>query len=51
MMKIVGKAIKNKINKQEVKSPEDLRIIDMLDNGGSAVDEKYLEPILELLKR
>lgn len=50
MMKIVGKAIKNKINKQETKTAEDLKIIDMLDHGGSAVDEKYLEPILKLLQ-
>lgn len=50
MMKLVGKAIKNKINKQETKSAEDMKIIDMLDNGGSAVDEKYLEPVLKLLQ-
>ncbi len=49
LMKMVGKAIKNKINKQETKSPEDLKIINMLDNGGSAVDEKYLDGVLELL--
>lgn len=49
LMKMVGKVIKNNINSQETKSPEDLKIIDMLDNGGSAVDEKYLEGVLELL--
>lgn len=49
LMKIVGKAIKNKINQQETRSDEDLKIIDMLDNGGSAVDEKYLDGVLKLL--
>ena len=50
MMKIVGKAIKNKILENPTQTEEDRKIIDMLDNGGSAVDEKYLVPILMLLK-
>ena len=50
MMKIVGKAIKNKILKNPTQTEEEKKIVDMLDHGGSAVDEKYLEPIIQLLQ-
>lgn len=49
MMKIVGKAIKKKIMSQPEQSDDDRKIVDMLDNGGSAVDERHLEGILAFL--
>lgn len=50
LMKVVGKAIKKQILSKSEQTEEDVKIVNMLDHGGSAVDEKYLEPILKLLQ-
>lgn len=49
MMKIVGSAIKKQIMSKPEQTEDDKRIVDMLDNGGSAVDVKHLDAVLALL--
>ena len=51
LMKIVGKAIKKQIMSKAEQNADDKRIVDMLDNGGSAVDEKNLEPVIEMINK
>ena len=49
MMRIVGTAIKKKIMSQPEQTEDDRRIVEMLDNGGSAVDQKHLKDIIQCI--
>lgn len=49
MMKIMRRYLKKQIAEKPDKTEDDERIVQMLDNGGSAVKEENLEPILNML--
>ncbi len=49
LMRIVGKVIKKQILSKPEQTEDDIKIVDMLDHGGSAVNGKYLEPIIKAL--
>ena len=51
MMKIVRKSIKKQISQKDIQTEDDKRIVDMLDNGGSAVCEENLAPVIDFLKQ
>ncbi|MBE6639043.1 MAG: hypothetical protein E7616_06280 [Ruminococcaceae bacterium] len=50
MMKIMRRILKNQIEKKPEKTPDDEKIVWMLDKGGSVVCEEYLEPVIKQIE-
>ena len=51
MMKMMGKTLGKSLEKKADKTNEEIKMLEMLKNGGDFVNEKYLDPIITRIQK